>query len=491
MRPISQSRRTFLRRAFLASAAAALTPRDLLALDHTPGTVKHRGTSEERVLVVGTGLAGLAAAYELIQVGHEVEVLEARTRPGGRIRTIRAPFAGGLRAEGSAARVPKSHDLVFKYADLVGLETKPFKPEKPTDAVYFDGQVIREDQPNFLKRAGLPPKEQELGQEGIAKKYLAPFVKKLGDLSAPDWPGESLLRYDQMSGAELLRKAGLSEAAVRFFNLGRGIFDDMSGLELLMQASSAFDPLYRIVGGTDRLPKKLASKISEHIRYGRPVTRIEQAEGSVTAICERADSEERFTGDRLICTIPFPVLREIEIDPPVSDGKQSAIEGLSYQSVTRVFVQTSERFWEEKGLSGFARTDHPMEIWDASYGQPGRRGILMAYLRSDLARKVALTREEEQTRFALDAIGEVFPAVKDHYEGAVTLAWDNDPWVRGTFATYHPGDYRRYYPHLTRPKGRIHFAGEHTSPWPGWMHGALHSGVRAAREVSTANASNE
>lgn len=368
---------------------------------------------------------------------------------------------------------------------------KPFKPEEPSDLIYFDDEVLREDQPNLLKRAGLPAKEWNLGGEGINKKYVAPLVKKVGDPSAPDWPSESLLRYDQMTGFEMLHDTGLSETALRFFDAGWGVSDEISGLELLVQIVGTSGDWHRIAGGTDRLPKGLAATISEHIRYGRPVTRIEQDDGSVTAVCERAGSEERFTGDRLICTIPFPVLRTIGFDPPVSDGKRRAIEGLPYQSVTRVFVQTRERFWEEQGLSGFAQTDRPMEIWDASYGQPGRRVLLMAYLRSDLARKVALRPEEEQIRFGVDAIAEVFPGAKDYYEGAFTLSWDKDPWTRGAFATYHPGDYRRYYRHLTRPEERILFAGEHTSPWPSWMRGALHSGVRAAQEVSTAGASDE
>lgn len=481
-----QSRRDFLCQSLLASAAAALTPGDLLALSHTPGGLKRSGRANQRVVVVGAGLAGLAAAHELVQAGHEVVVLEARSRPGGRIRTLRAPFVGGLRAEGSAARVPENHEIVFKYVDLLGLEVEPFKPDEPTDLIYFNGQVLREDQPDLLKEAGLPAEERKLGTEGIMKEYVAPLVEKVGDPSAPDWPPESLLRYDQMTGFEMFRNAGLSKRANQFFDAGWGVADEMSALELLVQISGISGPRRRIVGGTDQLPEALASRLSEHIRYGHPVTRIEQDERSVTATCEGPVSKTRFSADRLICTIPFPVLREIEIDANLSEGKRKAIEDLSYQSVTRIFVQTRERFWEEKGLSGFAQTDHPMEIWDASYGQSGSRGILMAYLRSDLARKLAAMGEKKQVQFGVDAIAEVFPAVRDYYDGAHTLVWDEDPWTRGAFATFHPGDYERFYRHLRRPEGRIHFAGEHVSPWPSWMQGALHSGIRAAQEVNEA-----
>lgn len=486
---MSQSRRQFLRQGLLASAAATLTPIDLLALGHRPGAMERQGRAD-RILILGAGLAGLAAAYELLEAGHEVHVLEARTRPGGRIQTLRAPFAEGLHAEGSAARIPESHELVFEYVDRLDLDLAPFQPEQ-VNLLYLDEQVLRSDRSDLLKRAGLSAEEQQLGLTGITEKHLAPLLEEVGDPTAPEWPDASLMRYDRTPATELLRHLGLSEAAIRFFDAGYGVLDKGSGLEMLRQVPSAFDRMHRVVGGTDRLPKALASEISEHIRYGTPVTGIEQDDRSVTAVCEGAGSRERLTADRLICTIPFPVLREVEIDPAVSEGKQKAIEGLAYEAVTRIFVQTRERFWKQQGLSGFARTDHPMEIWDASHGQPGRRGILMAYLRSDMARAVAGMSEEERIRFAVDAMAEVFPEVSEHYEGAVTLAWDEDPWTRGAYATYHPGDFGRFYRHLARPEGRIHFAGEHISPWPGWMLGALHSGVRAAQEVNTAVAANE
>lgn len=428
-------------------------------------------------------MAGLAAAHELIQAGHEVVVLEARTRPGGRIETLRAPFAEGLQAEGSAARIPESHELVLEYVRRLGLDLEPFQPEA-TDLFYLNGQVLRSDQPDLLQRAGLTPEEQRLGPDGIAERRMGRFLAELGDLTADGWPGEELLRYDRVSGTELLRGAGVSDAAIRFFDAGFGLFDEISGLELLMQAPSAFGDKYRIVGGTDRLPDALAREISTHIRYGAPVVRIEQDADSVVAVCDGANGRDRVTADRLICTIPFPVLREMEIVPAVSEAKRNVIDNLHYESVTRVYVQVRERFWERKGLSGFALTDQPMEIWDASHGQPGTRGILMAYMRGQKARDVAALPAGRRVSQTLAEIGQVFPEVGDYYDGAVSLVWDEDPWTRGAYTAYHPGEMNRVYHDLAPPEGRIHFAGEHASPWPGWILGAVHSGLRAARQVN-------
>ena len=94
------------------------------------------------------------------------------------------------------------------------------------------------------------------------------------------------------------------------------------------------------------------------------------------------------TADRLICTIPFTVLRDIEVSPTWSAGKDRAIRDLYMGRVARVFVQTRTRFWEQQKLTGFATVDQPMEIWNPTFNQPGTRGILMSYIYERLARGV-------------------------------------------------------------------------------------------------------
>jgi monoamine oxidase len=118
-------RRNFLKQT--AVAAVALTASPLNAPSSDQRSLGRRGAAK-RVLVVGAGLAGLSAAYELTQLGHDVTILEARTRPGGRVHTLRDPFPEGLYAEAGASRVPNHHHFTLRYAELFRLPLEPFQP---------------------------------------------------------------------------------------------------------------------------------------------------------------------------------------------------------------------------------------------------------------------------------------------------------------------------------------------------------------------------
>ena len=162
------------------------------------------------------------------------------------------------------------------------------------------------------------------------------------------------------------------------------------------------------------------------------------------------------------------------------------IDALPYESVTRIYLQSRDRYWVREGLSGFAETDHPMEIWDSTYGQPGTRGILMSYNRGPKARGLGRESEAAQLRFGLTTIEEVYPGIRKNYERGFVKVWDRDPWARGAIAYLLPGQVSSLEPHIARPEGRIHFAGEHASSLRGWMQGALESGQRAAGEIDPA-----
>ncbi len=153
--------------------------------------------------------------------------------------------------------------------------------------------------------------------------------------------------------------------------------------------------------------------------------------------------------------------------------------------MTRVYVQTQTRAWLDQGLSGFATTDLPIgTVWDCAEGQPGERGILECYTSGERARKLAALSEPQRIRAAVENLQKLFGDAG--YGKSVSVAWDADPLARGAFAWLKRGQMSTLLPHIATREGRVFFAGEHTSPWFGWMQGALQSGSRVAREVSEA-----
>ena len=242
-----------------------------------------------------------------------------------------------------------------------------------------------------------------------------------------------------------------------------------------------------IQGGNDLLPRAFARQLSEKIHYGTQVVRIEQHARGVQVVFLRAGSPQKITADYVICAIPFAVLKQVEIAPQFSPGKQKAIDELAYTSVAGVLMQSGRKVWVDQGLSGEAYTDLPvMLVAEATSNQPGRRGILFSNMTGPQARRVTSMTERERITFTLKTTEQLFPGLSQHFEGGVSKCWDEDEWARGGYAWFKPGQMFSLMPHIARPEGRVHFAGEHTSSWPGYMQGALESGARAAREIERA-----
>lgn len=493
-------RRDFLKQTALAAGFAlsaresglfASTPQALKASDEG---LKLKG-APKKVLVLGAGVAGLAAAYELTQAGHDVTVLEARGRAGGRVQTMREQFSDGLYAEAGAMNVYDIHDWTLKYIKLFGLTLDASQPSTLASVVYMRGQRIISKQGQAVDYPfDLTAEEKRMGRRGMWEKYVLSVAKDLGDYDAPDWPTAALLKYDRMTFTEYLRAQGASAAAAELLGLGAlGAFGDgagtVSALVLLREIAhrSGVKQNYYIRGGTDLLPRAFASKLSDRIRYGAPVVGIEQDSKGVRVAYLHAGSRETVAADRVVCTIPFSVLRRIKVSPDFTREKRRAVDEMPYTSVARAYLQTSTKFWLEEGLTGAATTDlSNMLVFDGAPGQSPRRGIIEAYFAGPQARKLTAMREPERVLSTLALMEKVHPRVRREFEVGATKCWDEDEWARGAYAWYRPGQMSSLLPHVARPEGRIHFAGEHASSTFGWMQGAIESGNRAAREVNDA-----
>lgn len=438
------------------------------------GSLRGAGRPPKKILIVGGGLAGLSAAYELAQAGHDVAVFEARDGPGGRVLTLRDPFADGQYAEAGAETFGEAHNFVQHYVQSLGLDTLPAWNYGKLTSLRFVGGT------------------RAPANSGLLRKYIQPAVKEIGDPLAPGWPSDELLReFDHVSMAELLRNRGASPEEIASLAVDysdswdNGTTPDSALCLLRDEAIARKGRSFRIRGGNDQLPRALARSLRDRVHHRATLRRIEQNNQRVTITVETGGRRSQVSGDYLICAIPFPVLQSIPISPAFSPGKQRAIRELSYNSVTRVYVQTQTRAWIDQGLSGFASTDLPIgTVWDCTEGQPGVRGILECYTSGERARGLAALSEPRRVRTAVENLEKLFGDAG--YGKSVSVVWDSDPLARGAFAWFKRGQMSALLPHIARREGRVFFAGEHTSPWFGWMQGALQSGNRAAREVNEA-----
>src|SRR6185436_1190203 len=215
------------------------------------------------------------------------------------------------------------------------------------------------------------------------------------------------------------------------------------------------------------------------------VVRIEQDAKSARAVFTENGTRQVLSADRILSTIPFTVLKNIELPKSFSDRKQSIIKSLRYDAVSRVYLQMKIRTWEQKGLNGFAVTDDPLEIWQPTWDQPGPRGILMTYARPGQAERIDKMGEQERIGSTVTLLDSMFAGgVRENFERGTTKCWIEDQWSLGAWAFVGLHDLIA----AQKPEGFIHFAGEHLSPFPSWMQGAIVEGLRAVKEIDEAPA---
>lgn len=391
---MSINRRTFLKRSAIAVAGVSIARVPFVTV----------GAAPKKIIIIGAGIAGLSAGYELTQLGHQVTILEAQARPGGRIQTLREPFADGLYAEAGAARIPDNHDLVLKYVKLFGLPLEPMYPSQ-LSALIADGR-------------------------GMKRVRMDGFTKEIG----------------KVFGSEL---------------------------------GGAPSRWSKIKGGNDLFPKAFAERLANKIHYNSPVVRLEQDETSARAVFKRNGTAEVLAADRILCTVPFSVLRKIQFPANFSEKKIKEINDLNYANVSRVYLQTKKRSWEDAGLNGFGLTKEHVEVWQPAWNQPGPRGIVMTYARPGAAEPIAAMKESERINSTITQLDSFFPGVRENFETGISKCWNEDEWARGAWAFAGVGNLLLF----AQPERRIHFAGEHLSLLPSWMQGALISSAQAIKQI--------
>jgi monoamine oxidase len=429
-----------------------------------------------RVAIAGAGLAGLAAARDLESHGADVTVVEARSRVGGRVHTLRAGFADRQHVEAGADMIEEEQTAVLDLARQLRIETVPIL----RSGWGFYGADARGRRriaraPTTFIRAARLLRTEIADYKAAGSRWDSAVGIALGKRSVAEWIRNAKVDATLAAGLRGLRGFFLADP------------EDLSLLVLVEQFASDAIPgtsgMRRVRAGNDRLATGIARALRGPVMTEAIVRRVtQQVEGVRVAIEDRGVGRE-LLADYCVMAIPATTLRDVEFEPALPQEQHRAIATLRYGAATRFALQFDRRFWRQGHRPRGFGTDLPLgAIWDGNEQQAGRAGILtfLAGGRASRELQEILTAEGEQGVVRrLDWLGS-----PSHVVASQRVTWEDDPWSRGGYAyfdsTYDPW-LRRWLP---RPAGRILFAGEHTSDqWQGYMSGAIESGLRVAAEI--------
>jgi monoamine oxidase len=391
------TRRRFLTQVGAAGGASlvheAMIGLGLLAAPGQPARFELPGrVSNVRVLVLGAGLTGLTVAYELGKAGYDCRVLEGRPRPGGRVLTVRrgtvsdedgpaqtAAFDDGLYFNAGPMRISHHHHTTLAYCRELQVPVEVFVPD--CESAY----LAQTRGPLAGRRIRL--REARADFDG----HLAELLSKSLSQSQLDQP---LTAEDRDRVVAYLRRLGALDQQGRYRGSSRRGADGQGqpfaplalrelfgGIpDFYVQADWWSQPtMMQVVGGMDRLPAALAARLGNRIVYRAAVREIRQSERGVWAIYADADGRpRRVDADYCVCTIPLPVLRDLQKDlsPPV----QAAIAAAEYDGAGKIGLQFRRRFWEQDDdiYGGRSWTDQEIgQCIYASHGFTASKGVLI------------------------------------------------------------------------------------------------------------------
>ena len=437
------------------------------------------------VVVVGAGLAGLAAARELAAAGRDPIVLEARDRVGG--RTLNEPIGDGKVVEIGAQWVGPTQNRVLALIAELGLETFP---------THARGRSIFERGGRLSEYAGTIPRTNPIGlaEVGVAMKRLNSMAARVPP-EAP-WRAPRAERWDSETFAGWMRRNVRTAAARDILRLAIiGVWAaeprDVSLLHVLFYIRSAgsLEILIdteggaqqdRVVGGTQLISLRMAEELAPAVELSAPVREIRHGDAGVTVVSDRVTVSAR----QAIVAIPPTLAGRIAYEPVLSAARDGLCQRMAQGSVVKCMAVYERPFWRERGLSGAVTSvSGPVSVGFDNSPPDGTPGVLLGFLEGRAAREAADLSRDDRRRIVAECFGRLFGPEAAQPIDYVDRAWGADPWSRGCYGGFMPtGAWSDYGKALREPIGPIHWAGAETAVvWNGYMDGAVGSGQQAAR----------
>ena len=518
---VQPTRRQLLTRIGVTAGSVAMY-QAMTQLGHAAGTdftsppVLSGAKAGTSVLVLGAGLAGMLAAYELRKAGYSVRVLEFQNRSGGRNFTLRGgdtltelggytqkvDFAPGNYINPGPWRIPYHHRALLHYCRAFGVALEPFIEVNHNSWLH-----------NSKTFGGQPQRYRDVLSDFTG--YTAELLAKAINQNQLDQPVSAEEKHDVLAAmkgwgllnADYAYTEGPMSSLRRGYPKARGGGPDgapthgeplpraevmRSGLWHWLSFNTVYDmqtTMFQPVGGMDMIGRAFARQVNDLVTHNVKVSRIHQDQAGVTVTYSdesHGGAVEQANADYCICTIPLSVLSQLDVQ--VSAPMRQAIAAVPYASSVKVGLEFKRRFWEEDEAiyGGISFTDQPIsQISYPSHGyfSDGRAVLLGGYMFGAAAYQFAGMTPQQRVEAALAQGSVLHKQYRDEFVTGVGVAWSRMPWTLGCCGTWSEDARKTHYKSLTTMDGRVVLAGEHASYIGCWQEGALLSSISAFTQL--------
>jgi monoamine oxidase len=469
-----------------------------------PGKAK-----SEHIIILGAGLAGMTAAYELRKLGYQCTILEARSRTGGRCWSVRkgsseseinngaqsAGFDAGLYFNAGPSRIPHHHQLTLHYCKELGVAIEVYNNINENSYYYSEGK-------GRLSNKKIRVREIHNDVRGYMSELLAKAVSQSQlDTALTKEDAAKVVEYLRAEGGldiDKLYKASARRGYIKNPGTKPGEIANPHTLADIIQ-SGLLDPdfynvaeytyelqmsMFQAVGGMDKISQALEKKLTGLIRLGAKVESVRNMDKGVEVVYQTAKGKQSVTGDCCICTLPLPVLSNLQHN--FSSDISRAIDYISYNKTGKIGLQFKRRFWEEDEAiyGGISHTNNDItQIFYPSNDYHSKKGVLIGYYNfNDKADRTGKLSYADREKLALDKGSLIHPQYREAFETSYSVSWHLLPYSLGGWAVYTTDTREKLFKALQKPDKQVYFAGEHTTYLNSWMAGAFES----ARSVVTA-----
>lgn len=426
---------------------------------------------DKTAIVIGGGLSGLTAAYELQNKGWQVTLLEAKPSLGGRSGMATSEWIGN----------DKTQPVLNKYVSTFKLGTTPAPEFVRTPGYLIDG--------DYFSAADLATKQPATAD--ALKRYQKTLDDLARSIDDPQNPAatSTLHALDQITVSSWLDKQNLPATARQLINQDiRTHYDEPSRLSLLYFAQQ--NRVYRgvsdrdlrasrLVGGSQVLAQAFVKQIKT-IKTSSPVSAIIQDKDGVTVKVGSVG----YQADYVVLAVPLRALNKISLTPALDAQHLAAIKGTNYGWRDQIMLKFKTPVWESKSrMSGEIYSNAGLGMLWIEPALKGGANVVIN-LSGDNARVMQAFGDKQMVDQVLIRLHAFYPQARGSFTGYEIRRYSTDPSMGGAYLAYGPGQISKFWRLWERPLQRVAFAGEHTDTlYPGTLEGALRTGQRAASQV--------